>query len=60
MAYKMEVVGLEGLLVAMGLLVLPFVILTVLVKLLPTERLTPEPGAPVIAGSLGVPAMSGD
>ena len=33
--YKMQVLGLEGLLAAMGLLVLPFVIVWVLVKILP-------------------------
>jgi Ni/Fe-hydrogenase subunit HybB-like protein len=39
MAYKMEVTGIEGMLVALGLLILPFVILAVLVRLLPTRRL---------------------
>lgn len=34
-AYKMELTGIEGLFVGIGLLVLPFVILYVLVKLLP-------------------------
>jgi len=33
--YKMELLGLEGLLIAIGLLVLPFIILTVMVKILP-------------------------
>jgi Ni/Fe-hydrogenase subunit HybB-like protein len=33
--YKIELGGIEGLFVALGLLVLPFVVLTVLVKLLP-------------------------
>jgi predicted membrane protein len=39
MTYKMEVMGIEGLLTALVLLALPFVILTVLVRLLPTKRL---------------------
>jgi predicted membrane protein len=39
MTYKMEVTGLEGLMTALGLLVLPFIILAVLVNLLPTRRL---------------------
>jgi len=33
--YKMELMGLEGLLLSVGLLVLPFIILAVLLKLLP-------------------------
>ncbi|MBI5709263.1 MAG: polysulfide reductase NrfD [Candidatus Eisenbacteria bacterium] len=39
MTYKMEMTGLEGLLTALVLLALPFVILTVLVRILPTRRL---------------------
>jgi Ni/Fe-hydrogenase subunit HybB-like protein len=39
MTYKMEVMGIEGLGVALLLLALPFVILAVMVKLLPTERM---------------------
>ena len=39
MAYKMEVTGIEGLLVALALLILPFFILAVLVRILPTKRL---------------------
>ncbi|MBI4574503.1 MAG: polysulfide reductase NrfD [candidate division NC10 bacterium] len=39
MAYKMEVMGIEGLLAALALLILPFVILTVFIRLLPTERM---------------------
>ena len=39
MVYKMEVTGIEGMLTAVGLLILPFVILIVLVRLLPTQRL---------------------
>jgi len=35
MAYKMEITGIESLLMAMALLALPFIILTVLFKLLP-------------------------
>jgi Ni/Fe-hydrogenase subunit HybB-like protein len=39
MTYKMEVMGIEGLLTSLGLLVLPFVILAVLIRLLPTKRI---------------------
>jgi Ni/Fe-hydrogenase subunit HybB-like protein len=41
MVYKMEVGGIEGLLVSLVLLALPLVILTVLLRLLPTERAAP-------------------
>ncbi len=49
MAYKMEVTGIEGLLTALALLVLPFLILAVMIRLLPTERVEDQPaprGAP--------------
>jgi hypothetical protein len=39
MTYKMQLTGLEGLLTAMGLIALPFVILAVMLRLLPTRRL---------------------
>ena len=39
MAYKMEVMGIEGLITALGALVLPFIVLIVLIRLLPTTRL---------------------
>ncbi len=39
MAYKIELMGIEGLLTALVLLVMPFVILAVFVRFLPTERL---------------------
>ena len=42
MTYKMEVMGIEGLLASLGLLALPFVIFAVLVRLLPTKRLAAE------------------
>jgi len=42
MEYKMEVMGLEGFLTAVGLLALPFVILALMIKLLPTKRLVEE------------------
>lgn len=42
MAYKMEVMGIEGLLAALVLLALPFVILAVLIRILPTKRLEEE------------------
>jgi Ni/Fe-hydrogenase subunit HybB-like protein len=40
MAYKMEVMGIEGFLTALVLLALPFVILAVLIRVLPTKRLS--------------------
>ncbi|MBI1999741.1 MAG: polysulfide reductase NrfD [candidate division NC10 bacterium] len=39
MGYKMEVMGIEGLLTALVLLALPFVILAIMIRVLPTERL---------------------
>jgi Ni/Fe-hydrogenase subunit HybB-like protein len=42
MGYKMEIMGLEGLLVAVVLLTLPIVILAVMVRILPTRRLEEE------------------
>ena len=39
MGYKLEITGIEGLVTALGVLVLPFVILVVLLRILPTERL---------------------
>jgi Ni/Fe-hydrogenase subunit HybB-like protein len=39
MTYKMEVFGIEGLVAALALLALPFVVLAVLIRLLPTKRL---------------------
>ena len=38
MTYKMEVMGIEGLLAVLVLLALPFVVLWVLIRLLPTKR----------------------
>jgi Ni/Fe-hydrogenase subunit HybB-like protein len=46
MAYKMEVMGIEGFLSAMVLLALPFVILAVLIRVLPTKRLADETPGP--------------
>jgi Ni/Fe-hydrogenase subunit HybB-like protein len=46
MAYKMEVMGIEGFLTAIVLLALPFVILAVLVRVLPTKRLVDEAPKP--------------
>ena len=40
MAYKMDVMGIEGLLMALGVLILPFVVLAVFLWLLPTKRLS--------------------
>jgi Ni/Fe-hydrogenase subunit HybB-like protein len=45
MSYKMEVTGIEGLLVALGLLTLPFLILTVMIRILPMRRLDEQPAA---------------
>jgi Ni/Fe-hydrogenase subunit HybB-like protein len=45
MTYKMEVMGIEGLMVALAVLALPFVILAVLIRLLPTRRLLEDPAA---------------
>ena len=39
MAYKMALGGIEGFLIALALLILPFIVLTVMIKLLPTKRL---------------------
>jgi Ni/Fe-hydrogenase subunit HybB-like protein len=46
MAYKMEVMGIEGFLTAIVLLALPFVILAVLIRVLPTKRLVDEAPKP--------------
>ena len=43
MGYKMEITGIEGLLTAIALLVAPFIILAVLVRVLPTRRLGEQP-----------------
>jgi Ni/Fe-hydrogenase subunit HybB-like protein len=46
MAYRMEIMGIEGFLTALGLLLLPFVVLAVLIKLLPTRPLVEEVHTP--------------
>jgi Ni/Fe-hydrogenase subunit HybB-like protein len=46
MGYKMEVMGIEGLVMALFLLALPLVILAGLVRLLPTRRLDERAPAP--------------
>jgi Ni/Fe-hydrogenase subunit HybB-like protein len=46
MAYKMELTGMEGLLTAVVLLIIPFLILTVLVRILPLRRLEDAPAQP--------------
>jgi Ni/Fe-hydrogenase subunit HybB-like protein len=46
MAYKLEVMGIEGFLTALVLLALPFVILAVLIRVLPTKRLVDEAPKP--------------
>ena len=45
MGYKMEVMGIEGLLAAVVLLALPFLILAVLIRVLPTKRLEEQAAA---------------
>jgi predicted membrane protein len=55
-AYKLELGGIEGLFTALALLVLPFIILFVLLKILPPwpeAREQTEPSAPVPATSEG-------
>jgi Ni/Fe-hydrogenase subunit HybB-like protein len=42
MTYKMEVTGIEGLVTALGLLALPFIILAVLIRVLPTKSVTDQ------------------
>lgn len=61
MAYKMEVMGIEGLLTALLLLALPFVVLAVLIRVLPTKRLedVPAAGEPVAPAGAGAPATLG-
>ncbi|HEY6865789.1 MAG TPA: NrfD/PsrC family molybdoenzyme membrane anchor subunit [Candidatus Eisenbacteria bacterium] len=46
MTYKMQVAGIEGLIMALALLVAPYVILAVLIRILPTRRLSEPPPAP--------------
>ena len=46
MAYKMEIMGVEGFLTALGLLALPFVVLAVLIKLLPTQHVLEDVDTP--------------
>jgi Ni/Fe-hydrogenase subunit HybB-like protein len=48
MTYKMEVFGIEGLATALVLLILPFIILAVLMKVLPTKTVV-EPEVPAHA-----------
>ncbi|MBI4537720.1 MAG: polysulfide reductase NrfD [candidate division NC10 bacterium] len=56
MSYKMEVMGIEGLLVALGVLALPFAVLAVLLRLLPTKP--HEEAAPELGGALPPPART--
>ena len=58
MTYKMEVLGLEGLITALALLVVPFVILAVLLRVLPLRRLE-EQGVQGSAISLRVSEVPG-
>jgi Ni/Fe-hydrogenase subunit HybB-like protein len=46
MEYKMEVMGLEGFIIAITLLAVPFFILAALIKLLPTKRIAEEAPTP--------------
>jgi Ni/Fe-hydrogenase subunit HybB-like protein len=50
MGYKMEVMGLEGLLTSVVLLIMPFVILAVLVRVFPTKRIEDQVGGPGVPG----------
>jgi Ni/Fe-hydrogenase subunit HybB-like protein len=50
MGYKMEVMGIEGLLASVVLLIMPFVILAVLVRVFPTKRLEDQAGGPGVPG----------
>jgi Ni/Fe-hydrogenase subunit HybB-like protein len=45
MTYKMEVLGLEGLITAVALLIAPFIILTILLRVLPVRRLEEQVSA---------------
>jgi predicted membrane protein len=38
MTYKMEIMGIEGLLTALGFLILPFIVLAILLKILPAWK----------------------
>ncbi len=42
MEYKMEIGGLEGFITALGLLILPFLVLATMIKLLPTKKVVEE------------------
>jgi Ni/Fe-hydrogenase subunit HybB-like protein len=42
MAYKMEITGMEGLLTSVVLLIVPFIVLAILIRILPTKRLEEE------------------
>ena len=50
--YKLELLGGEGLLIAVAILLLPFVVLFVLVKLLPPWPVDAQPDATAIQPSL--------
>ena len=43
MTYKMQVTGIEGLVMALALMVAPYIILSILIRLLPTRRLSETP-----------------
>ena len=45
MTYKLGVTGIEGLGTALVLLVAPFIILSILLRVLPTKRLAEQPAA---------------
>ncbi|MBI3096730.1 MAG: polysulfide reductase NrfD [Planctomycetes bacterium] len=61
-AYKMEIMGIEGLLTALVLLALPFVILVVLLKLLPAwpgdEAASSAPPPPPVSDAGPAPAIA--
>ena len=46
MTYKMEVMGIEGLLTALVLLILPYLVLALLIRVLPTRRVEDQAASP--------------
>ncbi len=50
MTYKLEVMGIEGLGVALLLLAMPFVVLSILIRILPTKRLDDAAAMVPVAG----------
>jgi Ni/Fe-hydrogenase subunit HybB-like protein len=59
MGYKMEFMGIEGLIGALVILVLPFVLLAVLIRVLPTTRLPEDTAGPVSGAGVIAEARAG-